>query len=49
MTDQQWTQLLRIIDGELLDPPPTGFLIDGPWVAGINNIGLMDYFTDNHI
>ncbi len=49
MTDGQWEDLLRIINGELLDPLPVGFLVDGPWVAGVNNISLMDYFTDNHL
>jgi uroporphyrinogen decarboxylase len=49
MTDQQWDNLLKIIGGELLDPLPVGFLVDGPWVTGINNIGLMDYFTDNRV
>ena len=46
MTDQQWENLLRILDGELLSPLPTGFLVDGPWVCGINKMRLMDYFTD---
>jgi uroporphyrinogen decarboxylase len=49
MTDAQWEDLLRIIDGQLLDPLPVGFLADGPWFTGINNIGLMDYFADNRL
>jgi uroporphyrinogen decarboxylase len=49
MTDGQWEDLLRIIGGEVLDPLPVGFLVDGPWIAGINGIGLMDYFTDNRL
>jgi len=49
MTDGQWEALLRIIDGQLLEPLPVGFLVDGPWITGINNIGLMDYFTDNRL
>ncbi|MBL7041013.1 MAG: uroporphyrinogen decarboxylase [Pirellulaceae bacterium] len=49
MTDGQWEDLLRIIDGELLEPLPVGFLVDAPWVTGINNIGQMDYFTDNRL
>ena len=47
MTDRQWEDLLRIIGGEMFDSLPVGFLVDGPWIAGINGIGLMDYFTDN--
>ncbi|NLY02549.1 MAG: uroporphyrinogen decarboxylase [Rhodopirellula sp.] len=46
MTDNQWESLLRILDGERLDPPPAGFLVDGPWVSAMSGIGLMDYFTD---
>jgi len=47
MTDGQWEDLLSIIGGDVFDPLPVGFLVDGPWIAGINGIGLMDYFTDN--
>ena len=46
MTDKQWECLLRILDGERLSPIPIGFLVDGPWVCGVNNLRLMDYFTD---
>ena len=46
MTDEQWGNLLQILDGKLFTPTPTGFLVDGPWVCGVNNIHLMDYFTD---
>jgi hypothetical protein len=35
MTDEQWEELLRIVEGEPLDPVPVGFLVDGPWVTGI--------------
>ena len=49
MTDGQWEDLLRIIDGQLLDPLLVGFLADGPWFTGINSIGLMDYFADNRV
>ncbi len=46
MTDSQWECLLRILDGGLLSPVPVGFLVDGPWVCGVNNLRLIDYFTD---
>jgi uroporphyrinogen decarboxylase len=49
MTKTQWETLLKIIDGEVLDPLPVGFLVDGPWVAGINEHALMDYFTSSRI
>jgi hypothetical protein len=41
MTDGQWEDLLRMIGGEVLDPLPVGFLVDGPWITGITGIGLI--------
>ena len=49
MTDEQWLQLLRILDGERLNPVPVGFLVDGPWVAGRQQIRLLDYLTDGRV
>ncbi len=49
MTDPQWEQLLRILDGELLPRTPVGFLADGPFFAGFSGVDLMDYFTDPRI
>jgi len=49
MTDEQWTRLLRILDGERLDPLPVGFLVDGPWFAGLRQVRLIDYLTDSRI
>jgi len=49
MTEQQWDQLLRILGGELLDPLPVGFLVDGPWMAAQLGESLMAYFTDNRV
>ena len=46
MTDHQWEDLLRVLDGERLSPLPCGFLVDGPWVCGVQGIPLMDYFSD---
>jgi len=47
MTDRQWRDLLRVIDGELLDPLPVGFIIDSPWLAGWYGVSVLDYFTDD--
>jgi hypothetical protein len=30
MTDLQWQDLLRVIDGELLDPLPVGLIVESP-------------------
>jgi uroporphyrinogen-III decarboxylase len=47
MTDQQWAVLLQILDGQPIDPVPTGFLVDGPWFAGLQQVRLIDYLTDS--
>jgi uroporphyrinogen decarboxylase len=47
MTDEQWRDLLRVLDGELLEPLPVGFIIDSPWLAGWHGISIVDYFTDD--
>ncbi len=47
MTDQQWRDLLRVLDGERLDPMPVGFIIDSPWLAGWHGVSIVDYFTDD--
>ncbi len=49
MNDRQWDELLRVIRGELLDPVPVGFLVDGPWFAALHQTSLMEYLTDNRI
>jgi len=49
VTDQQWAILLDVLAGQRVDPPAVGFLVDGPWVAGVNGVRLMDYFTDNAV
>jgi uroporphyrinogen-III decarboxylase len=47
MTYPQWRDLLRVLDGELLDPLPVGFIVDSPWLAGWHGISIVDYFTDD--
>jgi uroporphyrinogen-III decarboxylase len=47
MTDPQWFDLLKIIDGDLLDPLPAGLIIDSPWLPGWAGISIMDYFTND--
>lgn len=49
MTDRHWADLLRVIHGELLERPPVGFLVDGPWYSAMHGVALMDYFTDSRI
>jgi uroporphyrinogen-III decarboxylase len=47
MTDPQWLDMLKVIDGDLLDPVPAGLIIDSPWLPGWAGISIMDYFYDD--
>ncbi len=49
MTDSQWRDLLRVIEGELLTPIPAGLIIDSPWLPGWAEISMLDYFTDDRL
>ena len=48
MTNEQWEKLLAVIDGHVLDPLPTGFVIDSPWLrwAGIT---ALDYYASEQM
>lgn len=43
MTDQQWNDFLRVMQGELLDSLPVGFIIDCPWLPGWCDMSVLDY------
>ncbi len=45
MTEQQWQSLLRVLDGERLDPLPVGMIIDSPWLPGWAGMSILDYYT----
>lgn len=49
MTDQQWHDLLRVIDGELLDPLPVGLIVDCPWLPGWAGTSILEYLTDDGV
>ena len=49
MTDSQWNDLLRVINGELLDPLPAGLIIDSPWLPGWAGISILDYFAHENL
>src|SRR5690606_1504426 len=38
-------QLLRVLDGELLDPLPVAFIIDSPWLPGWAGFSILDYYA----
>ncbi|MEJ2055468.1 MAG: uroporphyrinogen decarboxylase family protein [Calditrichaceae bacterium] len=49
MTDKQWQQLLKIINGDTVDPVPAGFVIDCPWLPNWYGIRILDYFTNDKL
>jgi uroporphyrinogen decarboxylase len=49
MTPEQWEKLLAVIDGEVLDPLPVGFVIDSPWLPGWAGITALDYYASEQM
>ena len=49
MTPQQWEKLLAVIDGEVFDPLPVGFVIDSPWLPGWAGITALDYYSNEQM
>lgn len=49
MTDKQWHDLLRVIDGEPIEPLPVGLIIDSPWLAPWHRVSMMDFFSDDEV
>ena len=49
MTENQWERLLALINGEKLDPLPTGFIIDSPWLPNWFGISIMDYLSSEEL
>jgi uroporphyrinogen decarboxylase len=47
MTNEQWEKLLALIDGELFDPLPVGFIIDSPWLPGWAGMSTLDYYSSD--
>jgi uroporphyrinogen-III decarboxylase len=47
MTDKQWNDVQKIINGEILDPLPVGFIIDSPWLPNWYGISILDYFSND--
>ncbi|MFO1476011.1 MAG: uroporphyrinogen decarboxylase family protein [Verrucomicrobiota bacterium] len=45
MTDAQWTGLLAVLRGEVLNPLPVGFIIDCPWLPGWRGIRIAEYLS----
>ena len=49
MKDQQWEVLKKVINGEVLDPLPIGFIIDCPWLPNWYGINILDYFSNDEL
>ena len=49
MTDKQWNDLLKIVNGEKPDSLPIGFIIDCPWLPNWFGINILDYFTNDEM
>ena len=49
MTDQQWENLLKTINGEIIKPLPIGFIIDSPWLPNWYGIKILDYFSNDDL
>jgi uroporphyrinogen-III decarboxylase len=49
MTDQEWDQLIRVINGERLERPPVALLADGPWFSAWAGMSLLDYYSDDRL
>jgi len=49
MTGRQWEKLTAVINGQLLEPPPVGFIVDSPWLPGWAGVKTIDYFSNDHV
>ena len=49
MTGEQWEKLVAVINGEVLEPLPVGFIIDSPWLPGWAGFSIMDYFSNEQM
>jgi uroporphyrinogen decarboxylase len=49
MKDVEWQQLVAVIRGERLQPLPTGFIIDSPWIPHWAGYPMLDYFVSEKV
>jgi len=49
MTDDQWNTLLRVLDGERIEPLPVGLIVDCPWLPGWAGTSILEYLTDDKV
>jgi len=49
MTSKQWEKLMAVLNGEVFEPVPVGFVIDSPWLPGWAGISTIDYFSSEQM
>ena len=49
MTTEQWEKLLAVINGEIFEPLPVGFIIDSPWLPGWAGMSILDYYSSEQM
>jgi len=49
MNDKQWNDLIKVINGDVIDPLQAGFIIDSPWLPNWYGIKIIDYFSNDDL
>jgi len=49
MNDEQWKNLLAVLDGPVPRPIPCGFIIDSPWLPGWFGVETIEYLSSETI
>jgi len=49
MNDEQWKNLLAVLDGHVHRPTPCGFIIDSPWLPGWYGVEIVEYLSNETI
>ena len=49
MRPEQWEKLVAVLNGELIEPVPVGFVIDSPWLPGWAGMSIIDYFSSEQM
>jgi len=49
MTTEQWEKLLAVINGEIFETLPVGFIIDSPWLPGWAGMSILDYYSSEQM
>ena len=49
MRPEHWNNLLAVINGELVEPLPVGFIIDSPWLPSWAGISALAYYSSEQM